>query len=133
MKDLDTKARAFIDGWNDRSHPLSGPRSQNKSSPKPTAQRLQPEPLGPSQRPDKARRRRQIRIVDSGSGVRKKVSLARRASAAVGCVDIMIDIPLLTRAFSFSHRCTRSVDQGRCRLAYSSRCRSLGGSGTLAP
>jgi hypothetical protein len=40
VKDLNTKIRAFIDGWNDRSYPSSGPRPPNKSSRKPTVQQL---------------------------------------------------------------------------------------------
>jgi transposase len=39
VKDLITKIEAFIDGWNERCHPLPGPRPPTTHSPLPPRQR----------------------------------------------------------------------------------------------
>jgi hypothetical protein len=45
-RDLTTKIRAFIDGWND-CHPSSGPGPPNKIPLKPTVRQLQTRTTGP--------------------------------------------------------------------------------------
>lgn len=40
VTDLSTKICAFTGGWNDRSHPFTGPRPPTRSSPRPTVKRL---------------------------------------------------------------------------------------------
>ena len=40
VKDLNAKIRAFIDGWNDRSHPFVWTKTAHRSSRRPTVQQL---------------------------------------------------------------------------------------------